>query len=144
MNKFILDTNAVISLIENKNQKLLHNFEKVSLDSEAEISITILNYYEYLRGIDAVTNVKYKKILERYLKKAITVIRCISLDDATEAAKIYQQTREISQDSKKKRKEPSDVDILIGTIALRKDAVIVSHDDDFKRIKGLKTENWEF
>ena len=143
MTKFILDTNAVISLIENKNKNFLRNFMKASFETNGEISITILNYYEYLRGTDAVTNVEYRKILEKYLKETISVIQYISLDDAKKASKIYQETRGNKLSKQKKRKEPSDVDILMATIALNKGATIVSHDDDFRRIKGLKTENWE-
>ena len=70
MTKFILDTNAVISLIENKNKNFLRNFMKASFETNGKISITILNYYEYLRGTDAVTNVEYRKISEEKMIKA--------------------------------------------------------------------------
>lgn len=141
MAKFILDTNAVISLIENNNKKVIDNFRK-ALELESDIFITILNYYEFLRGINAITNVKGRTILEKYLKETITVIESISLDDARRASKIYQ---EISKKNlhRKKGKGPGDVDILMTSIALRLDAIIVSHDDDFKGIKGLKIQNWE-
>ena len=89
MIKFILDTNALISLIENGNKNILRNFMKASFETNGEISITILNYYEYLRDTDAVTNVEYRKILEKYLKRTISVIQSISLDDARKASKIY-------------------------------------------------------
>ena len=130
MTKFILDTNAVISLIENKNQKLLQNFRNALLDPESEIFITILNYYEYLRGVNIVTNVEYTKTLERYLNNTIKVIDCISLDVAKRASKIYQRTKGNEQDRRKKGKGSSDVDILMATIALSEDAIIISHDDD--------------
>jgi predicted nucleic acid-binding protein len=87
--------------------------------------------------------VEYTKTLERYLNNTIKVIDCISLDVAKRASKIYQRTKGNEQDRRKKGKGSSDVDILMATIALSEDAIIISHDDDFKRVEGLETENWE-
>ena len=138
MGRFILDTNALISIIEKKNPKILKNLNEAVLRQD-EISITILNYYELLRGASATTNAKYGVYLKKYLNEVITVISKISQRDAQSAAGIYQKIRKKINE---KKTTPSDVDIIMAAIALSMDATIVSHDDDF-HLMGVKVQNWE-
>jgi len=56
--KFLLDIIAVISLIENKDKKVMDHFEKTSIESENEILSTILNCYEFLRRLTDITDVR--------------------------------------------------------------------------------------
>ena len=68
MGKFILDTNALISLIEGKNQKVKKRFEKAVMNND-DISTTVLNYYEFLRGLSTTTNVMCN------VKRSLFIIR---------------------------------------------------------------------
>ena len=63
MSRFILDTNALISIIENKTQKMLKLLNEAILVPD-DISTTVLNYYEFLRGLNATTNTKHRKDLK--------------------------------------------------------------------------------
>ena len=138
MGRFILDTNALISIIEKKNPKILKHLNEAVLRQD-EISTTILNYYELLRGASATTNAKYGVDLKKYLNEGITVISKISQRDAQSAAGIYQKIRKKINE---KKTTPSDVDIIMAAIALSMDATIVSHDDDF-RLMGVTVQIWE-
>ena len=140
MGKFILDTNALISLIEGKNQKVKKRFEKAVMNND-DISTTVLNYYEFLRGLSTTTNVMCKKTLKNYIKQVITVITDISTKEADQASLIY---RKVQKKNKSKKTCPSDVDILMAAISLSIGATIVSHDSDFHSIGSkVKVENWE-
>ena len=140
MSRFILDTNALISIIENKNQKMLKRLNEAILVPD-DISTTILNYYEFLRGLNATTNTKHRKDLKKYMDKIITVINTINSEDADRAAGIYQNIQKKNKVGKRKT-PPSDVDIIMTAIALSVDATIVSHDGDFF-LMGVKVQNWE-
>ena len=138
MVRFILDTNALISILESKNRNMLKRLKNAILN-EDEISTTILNYYELLRGLDYTTNAKYRKEIKQYVDKTFTVISTINLKEADCAAGIHQKIQKII---KGKKGTPSDVDIIMAAIALSLNAIIVSRDNDFNLI-GVKVQNWE-
>ena len=138
MVRFILDTNALISLFESKNRNISKRLDNAILN-EDEISTTILNYYELLRGLDYTTNAKYRKKIKHYVDKIFTVISTINLKEADCAAGIHQK---VQKKIKGKKGTPSDVDIIMAAIALSLNATIVSCDNDFNLI-GVKVQNWE-
>ena len=138
MGRFILDTNALISIMESKNPKMLKRLKEATLSLD-EISTTVLNYYELLRGLSTTTNAKYRKELKNYVDEVITVISTISPKEADCAVGIYQK---IQKKINEKKTPPSDVDIMMAAIALSMDATIVSHDDDLQ-LMGVKVQNWE-
>ena len=138
MDRFILDTNALISVIESKNKKMLKRLNEAII-YQNEISTTILNYYELLRGLSTTTNANYRKKIKNYVDELFIVISTISLKEADCAAGIYQK---IQKTIKGKKTTPSDVDIMMAAIALSLNATVVSHDSDFN-LMGVKVQNWE-
>ena len=138
MDRFILDTNALISIIESKNKKMLKRLNEAII-YQNEISTTILNYYELLRGLSVTTNAKYRKRIKNYVDEVFNVISTINLKEADCAAGIHQK---VQKKIKGKKGTPSDVDIIMAAIALSLNATIVSCDNDFNLI-GVKVQNWE-
>lgn len=144
MVKFLLDTNAIIALLDSKNHKLVKRFDREVILGDS-VGTSILNYYEYARGVSKSTGNPGRAMLKKYLKASIKLVYFDNLDVADLASDIY-----LSLSGKPKKSKnagvvggPDDVDILTASVALKMDAIIVTHDSDFSKITNLKTENWE-
>ena len=91
-------------------------------------------YYEVLRGFEYSDPKKQKVAFEVFAQKC--GIEFMDADTFREAAKQY-------ADLKKRRITIEDDDILIGSLAIERDAVLVTNNTKhFTHLKGIQLENW--
>ncbi|MDD1744287.1 MAG: PIN domain-containing protein [Candidatus Methanoperedens sp.] len=131
LNSFTLDTDIVIEILRG-NETAVNKME--SFPQETLINITGLTVYELYKGVLYIGSKK----LEDDLVNFIQSVEVLQLDSYIE-----RKAGEIYAYLKKKGEIISDADILIAATVLVNDSVLVTNNvEHFKRIKGLKIENW--
>jgi tRNA(fMet)-specific endonuclease VapC len=127
--KYLLDTNIIsyyLKGIENLKEKITSNIDS--------LSISIISYYEIVSGLQSID--AKKRITE--FEKFCELIDVVNLDRASILASC-----QIYSNLKKSGNLIDDIDILIAGIALSNNLVMVTDNtENFKRISGLKVENW--
>ncbi len=132
MKKALLDTN-IISAYMRGNPQVIRKIEDY-LQKHDTLSISIISYYELRRGIKALSNAAKIEAFNKFI--ATCEIEDLGLLIAERAADIYDELR-------KAGKLVEDADILIAATALENGMTVVTDNTEhFKRIKGLKLENW--
>lgn len=129
---FLLDTDTV-SFFLKKDPSVA---EKVMLavQNESELGISIITHYEILSGL------KFK-FSEKYLKSYSLFADSIYIYPVTEQS--VQISSDLYSGLRKKGKPLDDIDLLIAGTAIENRSVLVTGNlSHFRRIKGLKTENW--
>ena len=138
MGKYILDTNALMALSKN-NKNFMQRFER-HISSNDPILTTILNYYEFARGLSVSINPAVS-IIKKYFGKIIK-IEPISYKISESGSDIYKQLK-----SRHKSKHcPDDVDILTASFAIYVKGILITHDSGFNEISALtnfQIEDWE-
>jgi len=128
---YCLDTDIIIEFFKG-NPKIVEGFSKIK---KSRISITVLTFYEFLKG--AYTSPKQKAdlhMLELFLKNV--ELLNLSPSSCHKAALIYNEL-------KNKGKLLNDADLLIASIAIINNKILVTNNiKHFNRISGLKLENW--
>ena len=131
MNSFTLDSDIVIEILRG-NETVINKME--SLPQETLINITGLTVYELYKGVLYIGAKKLETDLEKFLQS----VEVLQLDSYIE-----RKAGEIYAYLKKKGEIISDADILIAATVLVNESVLVTNNEEhFKRIKGLKIENW--
>lgn len=131
--KYLLDTNICIYLIKKQYPEILSKLLKVGFDKIGISTITLAEL-EYgvansTRSIEAQT-----ALLEFILPFEV-------LDFTYTAASLYGRIRKELRD---KAQPISDMDMLIAATAMANELIVVTNNEkEFKRISGLKTENWK-
>lgn len=132
MKRYNLDTN-IISYLLKGDQDLFLKINK-EITGENEIFINAVTYYEIYRGLLFVDNHSKLKIFKEMCN--IFGILELNKDILEKAAKIY-------ADLRKKGKLIEDADIFIGAISIWYNSILITNNEKhFKRIEGLKIENW--
>lgn len=128
---YFLDTNVIIDLM-NGNFNVLSAFKKAYV-SEA-VRIPDLVYYEVLRGFEYYDPKSRKSDFENFaLRRGIEYM---DLRTFKESAKQYARLKRYGL-------LIEDDDILIGSLAVVKDAVLVTNNTKhFSRIENIRLENW--
>ena len=129
MRKYLLDTNIISYYLKGFDSLKKKLSENVDL-----LAISIISYYEIVSGLQSINANKRITEFENFCE----LIDIINLDKASISAscKIY-------ADLKKTGRLIDDIDILIAGIALSNNLVMVTDNTEhFKRIGGLKVENW--
>jgi tRNA(fMet)-specific endonuclease VapC len=129
--RYLLDTNTVSYVIRGNRPRVRERLLRVPM---AEVGISVITEAELLFGLarrpDAT---KLKTVVEEFL------LRVEVLPWNSEAAQQYSRIRAILEDTG----EPmGNLDLMIAAQALASDVVLVSSDTVFKRVKGLKIEDW--
>jgi len=127
--KYLLDTNIISYYLKGFDSLKKKLSENVDL-----LAISIISYYEIVSGLQSINANKRITEFENFCE----LIDIINLDKASISAscKIY-------ADLKKTGRLIDDIDILIAGIALSNNLVMVTDNTEhFKRIGGLKVENW--
>ena len=131
--KYLLDTNICIYLIKKQYPEILSKLLRVGF---GKIGISTITLAELEYGV-ANSNRTFEvqtALLEFILPFEI-------LDFNYTAASFYGKIR---KELKDKGQPISDMDMLIASIAMANDLVIVTNNEkEFKRISGLKIENWK-
>jgi tRNA(fMet)-specific endonuclease VapC len=128
--KYLLDTKIIsyyLKGIENLKEKITSNIDS--------LSISIISYYEIVSELQSIDAKKRITEFEKFCK----LIDVVNLDRASILASC-----QIYSNLKKLGNLIDDIDILIAGIALSNNLVMVTDNTEhFKRIQGLKVENWK-
>ena len=129
---YFLDTNICIYLIKESPVRVIRTIQSKRPD---EIAISSVTFAELQFGVDKSQHTeKNQKALDRFL--APLEIRPFDV----EAGRVYAQVR---ADLQRRGKGIGALDMMIGAHALALGATFVTNNvREFKRIRGLKIENW--
>lgn len=129
--RYLLDTNTVSYIIKGNRPRVRERLLRVPM---AEVGISVITEAELLFGLarrpDAT---KLKTVVEEFL------LRVEVLPWGSEAARQYARIRAALESGG----EPmGNLDLMIAAQASGLGLVLVTSDAVFRRIKGLKTEDW--
>ena len=129
--RYLLDTNTASYLIKGNFPRVRERLLKVPM---AEVGISVVTEAELRFGVarrpEAAT---LQRVVEEFL------LRVEVLPWNSEAAREYASIRAALE----KDGEPmGNLDLMIATQALAAGVVLVTHDHVFRRLKGLKVEDW--
>jgi|SRR5208337_1788849 len=129
--RYLLDTNTASYVIKGNFPRVRERLLKVPM---AEVGISVVTEAELRFGVarrpEATT---LKRVVEEFL------LRLEVLPWNSEAAQQYARIRAALE----KEGEPmGNLDLMIAAQALAAGVVLVTHDQVFRRVKGLKVEDW--
>jgi tRNA(fMet)-specific endonuclease VapC len=129
--RYLLDTNTASYVIKGNFLRVRERLLKVPM---AEVGISVVTEAELRFGVarrpEAAT---LKRVVEEFL------LRVEVLPWNSEAAKHYARIRAALE----KEGEPmGNLDLMIAAESMATEAVLVTHDRVFRRVKGLKIEDW--
>ncbi len=129
---YVLDTNIITAILKG-NEKVKKTVQKTILEGK-KIFINGISYYEIKRGLLAK---KATAQLDKFnlLSKEFGLVLLDTQSIFDKAAEIYANLRQRGE-------LVEDADILIASVVSFRNFILVSDDTDFKRIQGLKIENW--
>ena len=129
--RYLLDTNTASYIIKGNISKVREHLLTVPM---AEVGISAVTEAELRFGAA-------RKPEARRLGLAVEefLLRLEILPWDSEAAKRYAQLR---ADLEKKGEPMGNLDMMIAAQALAAEAVLVTHDRVFRRVKGLEVEDW--
>jgi tRNA(fMet)-specific endonuclease VapC len=132
MKPAIIDTNIISAFMRGNHQVILKIEEY--LEEYDTLTISVITYYEIMRGIKSLASESKVEAFHEFMSACN--IEEIDLITAEKAAEIYDELRSIG-------KLVEDADILIAATAMKHGMVVVTDNTQhFKRIRGLKVENW--
>jgi len=132
MRKSLLDTSILIAFLKGE-EDVVAKVEEY-LEEFDGLSLSIITYYEILRGLKYIDDEKKLRDFEELMDKSEIII----LD-----REIIEKTSEIYAGLKRRGKLIEDADILIAASCLVKGMVLVTDNEEhFRRIESLETENW--
>src|ERR1700747_1020783 len=129
--RYLLDTNTASSVIKGNFPRVRARLLKVPM---AEVGISVVTEAELRFGVarrpEATT---LKRVVEEFL------LRVESLPWNSEAAEHYAQIRAALE----KGEEPmGNLDLMVAAQAVAAGVVLVTRDHVFRRVKGLRVEDW--
>lgn len=128
---YLLDTNIASYVIKGNFPRVRERLLKTPM---AEIGISVVTEAELCFGVERLPEATaLKRVVEEFL------LRVTVLPWNSEAARHYARLRAILE----KDGEPMrNLDLMIAAHALAAGVVLVTHDHVFRRVKGLKVEDW--
>lgn len=130
--RYLLDTNICIYIRQKKPTELLHRFQKVGA---GEAAISIVTYGELLYGAEK--SVHRTAALER-LRELVHFLPALPLPDL--AAHAYGKIR---AELETKGEMIGNNDLWIAAHAQASSLVLVTNNErEFRRVRGLRVENW--
>ncbi|PJZ49012.1 type II toxin-antitoxin system tRNA(fMet)-specific endonuclease VapC [Leptospira saintgironsiae] len=132
MNKYLLDTNICIYIINQRPDSVYKKFKKVALEN---IYISSITEFELNFGVEKSL---HKEKNRRALADFIGYLNILPFDSNSSeiAAKIRFSLEKLG-------KPIGPFDLLIASQAISNDHILVTNNEkEFKRIKDLKLENW--
>jgi tRNA(fMet)-specific endonuclease VapC len=129
--RYLLDTNTVSYVIKGNIPRVRERLLKVPI---AEVGISVVTEAELRFGVARRPEAANLKVaVEEFL------LRVEVLPWTSEAAKHYAKAR---AEMERKGVPVGNLDMMIAAQALAADAVLVTSDRVFKRVKGLKIQDW--
>jgi tRNA(fMet)-specific endonuclease VapC len=129
--RYLLDTNIVSHLLKEQMPAVLRHFDEIGLDSLAISSITEAEVFY------GVANRPGAARLRTAAEGFFAAANVFSWDSG--AARVYGQLR---ADQERKGRPLSVEDLMIAAHALSLGLTLVTHDQVFAHVDGLKTEDW--
>lgn len=132
MSKILLDTDTCIYIINNKPLHVRRHFQKYEI---GDIAISSITLSELIFGIE---KSKYKEENKKALQNFLNPLDI--LDFGYEESLVYGKLRAKLE---KEKNLIGSMDMLIASHALSLGLILVTNNEkDFKRVEGLKVENW--
>ena len=129
---YVLDTDICAFILRRSSEQLLERIQSVPLERQ---SMSVITLAELLYGVQISTKKKTNRAAVDALVRHVEV-----LDWSRAAAEHY---AEIRADLKKRGQLIGANDLLIAAQARSLNAAVVTNNTkDFRRVKGLKVENW--
>lgn len=129
---YLLDTNICIFAINKRPEKVI---EAIKEKSKSGIYISSLTVAELEYGVENSLHIEDNRIA---LLKFLSIFNILDFDDMDAAPYGKLKTK-----LKKSGKIIGPIDMLLAAQALSKDLIFVTNNmDEFKRIDGLKIEDW--
>ena len=130
--RFLLDTNICIYIRQKRPVELLRRFEKLQ---PGEAAISVITYGELLYGAEK--SAHRSAALER-LRALVQVIPALPMPET--AAPVYGKVR---FDLESRGEVIGNNDLWIAAHALAAQLILVTNNDkEFRRVRGLKLQNW--
>jgi len=150
MNKYILDTNIVSYLWDEKSiyhYKIVEQLNR--LDDEDIIGISVVSIYELTYGMYSFKDEKLKAIFKNALEllqnDKDTNIFSLDANGATFFSQLKLKYKKATGIKAKEAKK-NDLDLVIASIAMGQDAILISNDRIFEKLSKIepkfKYENW--
>jgi predicted nucleic acid-binding protein len=132
VNRYLLDTNHLSAYLD--RHPVLQPRVDAALHSGDRFGICLPVQCEYRAGIRV--SRRYRQNLARF-QAALTVFRVWATDDdtAAEFAEIFRELRAVGR-------MLSPFDLLIAAVARQSKLVLLTADQDFQPVSGLRIENW--
>ncbi|MGB2842985.1 MAG: type II toxin-antitoxin system VapC family toxin [Halobacteriota archaeon] len=132
MRKSLLDTSILIAFLRGE-EDVVAKVEEY-LEEFDSLSLSIITYYEILRGLKYMGNEKKLRDFEELMDKS----EIITLD-----REIIDRASGIYADLKRRGELIEDADILIAAPCPVKGMILVTDNEEhFRRIENLEVENW--
>jgi len=132
MRKSLLDTSILIAFLRGEEDVVVKVEEY--LEEFDRLSLSIITYYEILRGLKYLGNERKLTSFEELMDKS----EIITLD-----GEIIDRASEIYAGLKRRGELIEDADILIAASCLVEGMVLVTDNEEhFRRIENLEVENW--
>ena len=130
--RYMLDTNICIYAIKHKPEKV---FQKLQEVDPADVCISSITYAELVHGVE-----KSAAIDKNRLALSLLLANIEILDFDVDAAECYGKIR---ADLEKKGTPIGPLDMMIAGHAMSLGYKVVTNNvKEFKRVSGLKVENW--
>jgi len=130
--RYLLDTDICLFIRQRRPARVLHHFRRVR---QGEAAISVITYGELLYG--AARNAQGQKALDR-LRALIAVIPPLPLPE--QAAEIYGAVR---ADLESRGEMIGNNDLWIAAHALAARLILITNNEsEFRRISGLRVQNW--
>lgn len=127
-----MDTNIITAFLKG-NPTVVERVKQYT-DEHGSLTISIISYYEILRGLKGLGNKKKLQAFNRFINDC--EVEELGRPVVEKAADIYVNL-------KNQGKLVEDADILVAATAVDKGLVVVTDNEKhFRRIKGLEVENW--
>ena len=131
--KYLLDTNICIYLIKKQYPEIIAKVLKIGFNN---INISTITLAELEYGV-----ANSKRSFEAQTALLEFTLPFEIIDYTYSAASLYGKIR---KELKDKGQPISDMDMLIASVAMANDLIVVTNNEkEFKRISGLKIENWK-
>jgi tRNA(fMet)-specific endonuclease VapC len=129
--RYLLDTNTASYVIKGNFPRVRERLLRIPM---AEVGISVITEAELRFGVARLPEVTtLKSVVEEFL------LRVEILPWNSEAARHYARIRAILE---KDGSPMGNLDLMIAAQAVAAGVVLVTHDHVFRRVKGLKVEDW--
>ncbi len=127
-----LDTDLLVALLR-EDPKAVETIDSLEQGS-SPIYITSITAYELFKGAGISANAKHNVGL---VKEVLSNLHILELNSAAS-----ERAGDICSRLDSKGKEVGEFDILIAGICLANDVTLISNDEHFEKIDGLKIKRW--